>query len=69
MSHRLQVLIPEQLDRQIAKAAQRQGVSKGEWVGRAVEAALRPPARVSGSGDPLEEMLAQIDAGLARWSN
>jgi hypothetical protein len=78
MSHRLQVLIPEQLHRRIAKAAQRQRVSKGEWVRRALEAALRPTLRVSERHDPLDqlgslgaptgdvdEMLAQIDAGRA----
>ena len=78
MSHRLQVLIPDQLDRRIAKAAQRQRVSKGEWVRRALEAALRPALRVSECHDPLDqlgslgaptgdvdEMLAQIDAGRA----
>ena len=78
MSHRLQVLIPDQLHRRIAKAAQRQRVSKGEWVRRALEAALRPALRVSECHDPLDqlgslgaptgdvdEMLAQIDAGRA----
>jgi len=78
MSHRLQVLIPEQLNQRIAKAAQREGVSKGEWVRRALESALRPPMRVAEAGDPLvrlgalgaptgeiAEMLGQIDAGRA----
>jgi hypothetical protein len=32
MSHRLQVLIPPELDAKLAKAAQRGRVSKGEWV-------------------------------------
>jgi hypothetical protein len=35
MNHRLQVLIPEELDVQLRKAAQRSRVSKGEWVRRA----------------------------------
>jgi hypothetical protein len=78
MSHRLQVLIPEQLDRRVAKAAQRERVSKGEWVRRALEAALRSPTRVSESRDPLDQlgsldaptadvdvMLVEIDAGRA----
>ena len=78
MSHRLQVLIPEQLNQRIAKAAQRLGVSKGEWVRRALESALRPPMRVAEGGDPLvrlgalgaptgelDKMLGQIDAGRA----
>jgi hypothetical protein len=62
MSHRLQVLIPEPLDRQISKAAQRLGVSKGEWVRRAPEEALRPRARVfERPQDPLDR-LASLDA-------
>lgn len=61
MSHRLQVLIPRELDRQITKAAQRQSISKGEWVRRALEAALRPPMRVSEGRDPLQG-LASLDA-------
>lgn len=74
MSHRLQVLVPEELDARIRKAAQRDRVSKGEWVRRAIETALRrPPGE---GGDPLERlaslgaptadldgMLAEIDAG------
>ena len=43
MSHRLQVLIPEELDIRIRKAAQRGRISKGEWVRRAIEGALRSP--------------------------
>jgi hypothetical protein len=73
MSHRLQVLIPESLDARIDKAAQRRKLSKGEWVRRAIEAALAEPP---GTGDPLrqlatlggptgdiEQMLAEIEAG------
>ncbi|MEX0691275.1 MAG: ribbon-helix-helix protein, CopG family [Gemmatimonadales bacterium] len=78
MSHRLQVLIPDQLDRQVTKAAQREGVSKGEWVRRALDAALRPTLRVAERADPLDrlgelgaptadidDMLADIDRGRA----
>ena len=39
-SIRLQVLIPPGLDARIRKAAQRSGVSKGEWVRRALETVL-----------------------------
>lgn len=77
MSHRLQVLIPEELDARIRKAAQRGRMSKGEWVRRAIEEALR---RGSGEGglasDPLvqlaslgaptgniEQMLSEIESG------
>jgi metal-responsive CopG/Arc/MetJ family transcriptional regulator len=76
MSHRLQVLIPEDLDARIGKAAQRARVSKGEWVRRAVEAALRekkergrpsdPLARMASLAAPtgdIDQMLAEIDAG------
>jgi hypothetical protein len=73
MSHRLQVLIPETLDAQIRKAAQRQRVSKGEWVRMAIERALADRSR---GADPLdrlaaldaptgdiEQMLTEIEAG------
>jgi hypothetical protein len=59
------------------KAAQREGVSKGEWVRRALEEALTkgkrggdPLARLSSLGAPtadIEQMLAEIasfDAGF-----
>jgi hypothetical protein len=73
MSHRLQVLIPEQLDTRIAKAASRRSLSKGAWVRRALEKALEETA---GAADPLQrlaslgaptgdvrKMLAEIEAG------
>jgi hypothetical protein len=77
MSHRLQVLIPEELDARVGKAAQRARVSKGEWVRRALEASLRddlakrgkptdPLQRLESLAGPtadIEEMLEQIDAG------
>jgi hypothetical protein len=71
MSHRLQVLIPEDLDARIRKAAARTRVSKGEWVRRAVEEVLRKPvddpvARLASLGAPtgeVEQMLAEIEAG------
>ena len=78
MSHRLQVLITEDLERRVAKAARREQVSKGEWVRRALEEALRPAAREAEGQDPLDQlgslgaptgdvgqMLADIDAGRA----
>ena len=40
MSYRLQVLVPEELNLRIRKQAQRSGVSKGEWVRRAIESTL-----------------------------
>jgi hypothetical protein len=54
MSHRLQVLIPEDLDARIDKAAQRNRVSKGEWVRRAIELSLRPES--SEVADPFRQL-------------
>jgi len=78
MSHRLQVLIPPELDAQLIKAAQRSRISKGEWVRRALRASLRrsteaespldPLARLESLGGPtgdIDQMLAEIEAG--RW--
>ena len=72
-SSRLQVLISPGLDARIRKAAQRSGVSKGEWVRRALETVLAgggrgpdPVARLSSLGAPtadIEKMLAEIEAG------
>lgn len=74
MSHRLQVLIPEALDAQLRKSAQRHRISKGEWVRRALEQSVRPSGKAT--GNPLERlaalkaptadidrMLAEIEAG------
>ena len=72
-SIRLQVLVPPGLDARIRKAAQRKGVSKGEWVRQALEAALAgagrapdPLTRLSSLGAPtadIDQMLAEIEAG------
>ena len=52
MSHRLQVLIPKELDARIRKAASRDRVSKGEWVRQAIEERLaRQAAKLP--ADPL----------------
>jgi hypothetical protein len=74
MSHRLQVLIPPELDGQIDKAAQRSRVSKGEWVRRALKESLRrgdvsktnPVERMAALGGPagdIDQILAEIDEG------
>ncbi|MEI6669824.1 MAG: ribbon-helix-helix protein, CopG family [Acidobacteriota bacterium] len=73
MSSRLQVLVPESLDAQLRKAAQRGQVSVGEFVRRAIERALvddrfaaDPVARLASLGGPtgdIDEMLADIEAG------
>lgn len=74
MSHRLQVLIPEKLDAQMRKAAQRNRISKGEWVRRALEQSIRPSThaasdaldRLSTLNAPtcdIIQMLAETEAG------
>lgn len=72
-SYRLQVLIPEALQRRVKKAAQRNRVSNGAWVRQAIERQLadeRPAAdpleRLKGLGAPtgdIDQMLAEIEAG------
>jgi len=75
MSKRLQVLIPEELESALHKAARRERISKGEWVRRAIELVLRRQRDRAGGGavdrlaslgaptSDLEQMLAEIDAG------
>jgi Ribbon-helix-helix protein, copG family len=76
MSHRLQVLIPPELDAQLEKAAQRNRVSKGEWVRRALREAVRSASHVKAGSDPLtkleslngpsggiKKMLSEIESG------
>ncbi|HVG84698.1 MAG TPA: hypothetical protein VM820_09265 [Vicinamibacterales bacterium] len=53
MSTRLQVVIPEALDRRIRKAALRRRQSKGGWVREALARALAEPA---GAADPLSRL-------------
>ena len=79
MSHRLQVLIPEELDAQIDKAAQRSRSSKGAWVRRAIESALKsrpqdglpgpdPLTRLASLGAPtadIDDMIREIESGRA----
>jgi hypothetical protein len=72
MSHRLQVLVPEALDRRIRKAAQRSRLSSGAWVRQAIERALQenhqgdPLDQLAKLGAPtgdIDQMLAEIEAG------
>jgi hypothetical protein len=75
MSHRLQVLIPEELDLALSQAAARDRVSKGEFVRSVLEAALSrriaeadPVAALASINAPtadIDEMLAQIDERYA----
>ncbi|HEX5216356.1 MAG TPA: hypothetical protein VFV98_12905 [Vicinamibacterales bacterium] len=70
---RLQVLVPESLDRRIRKAAQRRRLAAGAWVREAIERHLRddqpasdPLERLKALGSPtadLDQMLAEIEAG------
>lgn len=72
-SHRLQVLVPPGLDARIRRAAQRRGLSKGEWVRQAIQRSLAeggpvvdPLERLAALGAPtgdIDQMLAEIEAG------
>jgi hypothetical protein len=62
MSYRLQVLIPEDLHSLIRKAAQRSGVSKGEWVRHVIDDALRQQTGDSGASGDLVARLASLNA-------
>ena len=76
MSHRLQVLIPENLNARLRKAAERSRISKGRWVRLAIEDSLERTAKGRSRSDPLarlaslqaptadiEQMIAEIEAG------
>jgi hypothetical protein len=65
MSYRLQVLIPEDLHSHIRKAAQRSGVSKGEWVRRAIDDALQRHIDESGASGDLVARLASLNTPTA----
>lgn len=58
MSYRLQVLIPEELNARVAKAAQRTRVSKGAWVRGAMESALDGSRSRDRGMDPLARLQA-----------
>lgn len=74
MSHRLQVLIPPRLDARVTREAQRNRMSKGEWVRRVLEEAVErrssddrnPLKRLAAMGAPtadIDWMLEEIQAG------
>ncbi len=75
MSNRLQILVPEELDGRLRKAADRGQVSMGEWVRRAIEERLErqaaalpddPLAALRGLCAPtadIDDMLAEIECG------
>ena len=72
-THRLQVLVPDSLQRRVRKAAQRSRLSTGAWVRQAIERQLAdnrpagdPLDRLSRLGAPtgdIEQVLAEIEAG------
>lgn len=73
MSNRLQIIVPDHLDRSIRKAAQRRRVSTSAWVRQAIERqladddaagdALDRLARLDAPTADIDQMLAEIDAG------
>ena len=75
MSNRLQILVSEKLDSRLRKAADREQVSMGEWVRRAIEERLEhraaglpddPLAALGGLCAPtadIDDMLAEIERG------
>lgn len=78
MSKRLQVLIPGSLDAVVQKAAKRARISKGEWVRRAIELALRQEregprggavdrlAALEAPTADIEQMIEQTEAGRGK---
>lgn len=73
MSTRLQIIVPDVLDRRLRKAAQRSRLSTSAFVRQAIERALAgdqlapdPLDRLSRVGAPtgdIDQMLAEIEAG------
>jgi hypothetical protein len=76
MSHRLQVLIPPDLNAQLRKCSQRLGISTGEFVRRALRKSVLqsdgdiprkdPLARLAALSAPtadMDQMLAEIERG------
>ena len=61
--HRLQVLVTDALAARLRQAAERQRVSQGEWVRRALERALAELASLDAPTADLEQMLEEIEAG------
>ena len=62
------MLIPEELDMQLRKAARRNRVSKGEWVRRALRQSVDAVARLASLNAPtadIEQMLSEIVRGRA----
>ena len=64
MSHRLQVLVPPELDAKLGREAQRSRVSKGEWVRQVLIAAVDRP-RIGSVGSNAIDRLASLGAPTA----
>jgi hypothetical protein len=54
MSKRLQILVPPELDSRVRKAAQREKLSQGAWIRRAIERSLQ----VTPGGSPVDRLKA-----------
>jgi predicted DNA-binding protein len=73
MSIRLQIIVPDELERRITKSAQRSRLSKSAYVRRAIERALAEErsagdaldrlSRLEGPTADIGQMLAEIEAG------
>lgn len=76
MSNRLQVIVPDELERRITKSAQRSRLSKSAYVRRAIERALAEErsagdaldqlSRLEGPTADIEQMLGEVEAGRFR---
>jgi predicted transcriptional regulator len=76
MSTRLQVIVPDELERRLASSAQRGRMSKSAYVRRAIERALAEErstgdsldrlSRLEGPTADIDQMLAEIEAGRSQ---
>jgi len=73
MSSRLQIIVPDDLEQDVRRAARRRHLSTSAWVRQAIERhlvadrpAIDPLDRLAALGAPtadIEQMLEEIDAG------
>jgi hypothetical protein len=56
MSHRLQVLIPPDLNTELRKSSARMGISTGEYVRRALRMAMHSPGSSKASDNPVAKL-------------
>ncbi|HXC31167.1 MAG TPA: CopG family transcriptional regulator [Verrucomicrobiae bacterium] len=84
MSKRLQVILNDQVHREIQKAARSRGITVAAWVRQALEkarqnqptgdvatklAAIRAAARLDGPTADIDQMLAEIEQGYEGGPN